>query len=490
VTLDAPRGAPARYPLLLDLAGRDVLVVGGGPVAARRAAGLLAAGARVTVVAPAICEDLRHLAEADAVRWLAREGGPGDVAAGPGHVGREEARRSEPEVSPSWGPRWWLVHTATGDVRTDEAVAAAAEAAGVWCVRADRAQASPAHVPAVASGPDGVLVAVSGGGDPGRARAVRDAVSLLMACGALPLARTRAAVGRPGRVVLVGGGPGDPGLLTVAGRQWLSRADVVVTDRLGPVQVLAELDPQVEVIDVGKAAGRHPVPQDEINRILVEQARLGRTVVRLKGGDPFVLGRGGEEALHCRAHGVPVEVVPGVTSAVSVPAAAGIPVTHRGITTSVVVATGHAGAASAVEAASAAPQATLVLLMGLSALARTAGELVAAGRDPSTPVAVVSNGWTADERTVTGTLADIAGRVAAAGLRSPAVTVVGEVVGLREVLGDLAGPRARATSGASGELDEAGAGGSPLPRDGAARPGEPAIGVSCGVARAALRPTG
>ena len=238
--------------------------------------------------------------------------------------------------------------------------------------------------------------------------------------------------------MLVGGGPGDPGLLTVAGRQWLARADVVITDRLGPTGVLAELDPDVEIVDVGKTAGHHPIPQHEINDLLVEHALLGRTVVRLKGGDPFVLGRGGEEALHCVAHGVPVQVVPGVTSAISVPAAAGIPVTHRGVTTSLVVASAHAGAQNALDAArSAPPDATLVLLMGLSGLATTARELVDAGRPATTPVAVISDGWSPRQRTVTGTLATIATLVEEAALPGPVVIVVGEVVRLRTQLRQL-----------------------------------------------------
>ena len=423
----ATAGPPgARYPLLLDLTGRAVLVVGGGPVAARRAAGLLEADAEVHVIAPDLCEDLADLLEAGRVTWSRREAQASDVD-------RTEGR-------------WWLVHTATGDRHTDAAIAERAEAAGIWCVRADRAEASAAHTPAVAHGPDGVQVAVSGGGDPGRARDVRDAIADLLVTGRLPLRRTRARrPGASGRVVLVGGGPGDRGLLTVTGRQWLARADVVVTDRLGPTDVLAELGADVEVVDVGKTAGNHPIPQDAINRILVERAQAGLTVVRLKGGDPFVLGRGGEEALHCLAHGVPVEVVPGVTSAISVPAAAGIPVTHRGITTSVVIASAHAGGGQALDAArSAPPDATLVLLMGLSALPGTAADLVAAGRDRTTPVAVISDGWTARQRTVTGTLGSIAQEVAAAYLPGPAVIVVGDVVGLRAELGDLSGvPTAR-----------------------------------------------
>lgn len=428
--------APHRYPLLLDLTDRPVLVVGGGPVAARRLAGLLVAGADVTVVAPHACEDVADLAGAGAITWLPREARSADLAGGPSSPGR-----------------WWLVVTATGDLDTDAAVAAEAERLGIWCVRSDRADASSAHVPAVAHGPDGVQVAVSGGGDPGRARAIRDAISDLLDTGRLPLRPTRGGraprstpAGAPpsggGRVVLVGGGPGDPRLLTVAGRQWLARADVVVTDRLGPVDVLAELSPDVEVIDVGKSAGNHPIPQDEINRILVDRARAGRTVVRLKGGDPFLLGRGGEEAGHCLAHGVEVEVVPGVTSAVAVPAAAGIPVTHRGITSALVIASGHAGAANALAAARSAPaDATLVLLMGLSALARTAAELIAAGRDARTPVAVISNGWTPRQRTVTATLATIAEAVRTAALPGPAVTVVGEVVGLRDELAGCSAPQ-------------------------------------------------
>jgi uroporphyrin-III C-methyltransferase/precorrin-2 dehydrogenase/sirohydrochlorin ferrochelatase len=229
-------------------------------------------------------------------------------------------------------------------------------------------------------------------------------------------------------------------LITVAGRQWLARADVVVADRLGPSSLLSELPADVEVIDVGKTAGNHPIPQDQINRILVEHAWAGRTVVRLKGGDPFVLGRGGEEALYCLAHGVPVEVVPGVTSAVSVPAAAGIPVTHRGITTSLVIASAHAGAGQALDAARTAQHdATLVLLMGLSGLSATAEGLIASGRDPGTPVAVISRGWTPHQRTVTGTLDRIAADVAAARLPGPAVIVVGDVVALRAELGDLSG---------------------------------------------------
>jgi uroporphyrin-III C-methyltransferase/precorrin-2 dehydrogenase/sirohydrochlorin ferrochelatase len=271
---------------------------------------------------------------------------------------------------------------------------------------------------------------------------VRDAVAAALDSGSLPVRRTRrAASGGPvGRVALVGGGPGAEDLITVRGRALLAAADVVVADRLGPTGLLERLGKDVEVVHVGKTPGHHPVPQERINELLVHHARLGRHVVRLKGGDPFVLGRGGEEALHCAAHDVPVEVVPGVTSAVSVPAAAGIPVTHRGVTASFVVASAHEGAGPAVQALRDAPaDATLVLLMGVSRLAETAEALVAAGRRADTPVAIVESGWTERQRTTVTTLERAAADADAAGVRAPAVVVVGDVVALRASLGDLAG---------------------------------------------------
>jgi uroporphyrin-III C-methyltransferase/precorrin-2 dehydrogenase/sirohydrochlorin ferrochelatase len=237
-------------------------------------------------------------------------------------------------------------------------------------------------------------------------------------------------------VHLVGGGPGHDDLLTVRGRRLLAQADVVVVDRLAPHGVLATLAADVEVVDCGKAPGHHQLTQDQINDVLVDRARRGLTVVRLKGGDPFVLGRGGEEALACHAAGVPVEVVPGVTSVVSVPAAAGIPVTHRGITTSFALVSAHDGVEPVrVAARDHAPETTLVLLMGIRLLRESAAALVAAGRPGSTPVAVVERGWTARQRTTVGTLADIADLAEARAVASPAVVVVGEVVRLREVIG-------------------------------------------------------
>jgi uroporphyrin-III C-methyltransferase/precorrin-2 dehydrogenase/sirohydrochlorin ferrochelatase len=294
---------------------------------------------------------------------------------------------------------------------------------------------------------EGLTVAVSAAADPRRAVAVRDAVLAALDSGTLPVRRVRstppadpttAPLG--GRVALVGGGPGADDLITVRGRALLAAADVVVTDRLGPRGLLRTLGSDVEVVDVGKTPGNHPVSQERINELLVHHARLGKRVVRLKGGDPFVLGRGGEEALHCLAHGVPVEVVPGVTSAVSVPAAAGIPLTHRGVAASFVVASAHEGAEHVLAAAAdAAPDATLVLLMGVTRLAETASALIAAGRPADTPVALVERGWTPEQRTTTTTLATAAADARSAGVRAPAVVVVGEVVSLRKQLGDLSG---------------------------------------------------
>ena len=410
--------APA-YPVVLDLAGRRVLVVGGGPVAARRAQGLVDAGAAVELVAPWVCEEVAALVADRSIEWHARDYEDGDVDGA------------------------WFVHTATGDRSTDDAVALAAQDARAWCVRADDASASAAWTPAVARSAGGVLVAVSGGGDPGRARAIRDAVAVGLHTGELPLRATRRHPhDGPGTVHLVGGGPGHDDLITVRGRRLLAAADVVVVDRLAPRGLLEQLGDDVEVIDCGKTPGHHQLTQDQINAVIVERALRGQDVVRLKGGDPFVLGRGGEEALACHAAGVPVDVVPGVTSAVSVPAAAGIPVTHRGITSSFALVSAHDGV-EPIERAAAEHHAstTLVLLMGVRLLRASAGALVASGRAPSTPVAIIEGGWTAGQRTTVGTLADIADLAEARDVESPAVVVVGDVVAMRAHLGAFAPER-------------------------------------------------
>jgi uroporphyrinogen III methyltransferase/synthase len=249
---------------------------------------------------------------------------------------------------------------------------------------------------------------------------------------------------RPGRVALVGAGPGDPGLLTVRGRRLLRRAEVVVYDRLVDPRLLDLAPPGALRVFAGKRRGAHALEQEAINDLLVLHARRGRRVVRLKGGDPFVFGRGGEEALALAAAGIPFEIVPGVTSAVAVPAAAGIPVTHRGVSSSFAVVTGHEACGERVDWARLATAVdTVVVLMGLAGLEATARRLVEHGRPPATPVALVRAGTTGEQRTVTGTLADIAERARAAGLEPPVVAVVGEVVRLGERLGPAqAGRRA------------------------------------------------
>jgi len=239
-------------------------------------------------------------------------------------------------------------------------------------------------------------------------------------------------------VALVGAGPGDAALITVGGVARIAAADVVVYDRLANPALLRHARTDAELVYVGKTPARHTMSQDEINALLVERARAGKRVVRLKGGDPFVFGRGGEEAQALRAAGIPFEVVPGVTSAVAVPAYAGIPVTHRGIATSFAVVTGHEDASKAdldVDWARVADAAdTLVLLMGVGRIAEIAGSLVTHGRPAETPVAVIEWGTLPRQRVVIGTLATIAADVANAGIAAPAVTVVGEVVRLRDDL--------------------------------------------------------
>jgi len=436
------------YPLGLRIAGRPVVVVGGGPVAARRARSLVGAGAHVRVVAPELCEDLAALVALPGPGSAARlpDGArPLDGSGAPGPVVGWDARAFRPgDLEGAW-----LVHTATGSPEVDAQVAAEAEALRIFCVNAGDAEAGTAWVPAVArvtvGGPAAgasaaadapstdstdstdsteITVAVNAGRDPRRAQRIRDAIDALLATGELPLRQVRPSAGGVGTVALVGGGPGDTGLITARGRRLLAQADVVVTDRLGPRALLDELGDDVVIVDVGKTPGFHPVPQDEINALLVEHALAGRRVVRLKGGDPYVFGRGGEELIACEEHGIPVEVVPGVTSAVSVPAAVGIPVTHRGWSRGFTVLTGHED----IGKVPAAADHTVILLMGVSRLRDSAAALVASGRSPRTPVAVVEDGYGPRQRSTVGTLETIADVAAAAGVRAPAVTVVGDVV--------------------------------------------------------------
>jgi uroporphyrin-III C-methyltransferase/precorrin-2 dehydrogenase/sirohydrochlorin ferrochelatase len=399
-----PRDGFPPYPAGLRLAGRKVLVVGGGHVAQRRVPGLLAAGADVVLVSPAATPAVEGLVAGGEVTWHRRGFHESDLDAA------------------------WYVLAATDDPAVNEAVTVAAEARRIFCVRSDDATQATAWTPAVGRHA-GVTVAVLANREPRRSAAVRDAIVAGLRDGAIvaPQDQDRA----PG-VVLVGGGPGAPELVTVAARRALSEADVVVADRLAPRALLDELSPDVELVDVAKLPRGRSAAQEEINRVIVARALEGKRVVRFKGGDSFVYGRGFEEAIACEAAGVPWTVIPGVTSAVSVPAVAGIPVTHRGVAHDFTVVSGHLPPdhdGSLVDwDAVARLRGTVVLLMAVQNLAAIAERLVKSGRDPGTPVAVISEGTMPGERTVLSTLDEVAADVEREQLRPPAIVVVGDVV--------------------------------------------------------------
>jgi uroporphyrin-III C-methyltransferase len=403
-------GSGVVYPVGLRLLDRRVVVVGGGQVAHRRVAGLLAASARVTVVSPEVTPALEALVEPGSLTWVRRPYEPGDLDGA------------------------WYAVAATDDPAVNAAVAGEADRARIFCARADDRAASSVWTPAVGRHGE-LVVGVHGGGDPQRAIGVRDAVVAGLTDGSIAdrAARTPA-VARAGSVVLVGGGPGDPGLITVRGRQAVAQADVVIADHLAPLTLLESLPTSVEVIDASKLPRGRSMAQEQINALLVEHALAGKRVVRLKGGDPFVFGRGMEELEACVAAGVPVEVVPGVTSAISVPALAGIPVTHRGLTHEFVVVSGHLPPGhpqSLVDwPAIARLRGTVVVLMGVDTAPAIAAALLEHGRPADTPVAVVADGSTPTQRAVRTTLADLARVVVDEGIRPPAVWVVGAVVGL------------------------------------------------------------
>lgn len=394
------------YPLGLKLDGRRVLVVGGGAVATRRVPALLDAGADVVLVSPSLTPALHSHVDAGRLRWEARRFRPSDVDG------------------------CWLVQTAIDDAAAAAQVSAAAEERRVFCVRADDRDAATAWTPAVTRYGQ-VTAAVLGGGEPRLAMALRDAIADGLASGAL-LPGVAAAAHLRGRVALVGGGPGDPELITVKGRRLLALADVVVADRLVPGLLLDELRPEVELIDAAKIPYGPARAQEETNRIIVERALAGAFVVRLKGGDPYVFGRGGEELIACAAAGVPVDVVPGVTSSIAAPALAGIPVTHRGVAHEFTVVSGHVGPddpASLVDwPALARMRGTLVILMGLKNLPAIAAALLEHGRAPSTPAAIVQEASTGGQQVLRSTLGAVT--EASQTFRPPAVVVVGDVVGV------------------------------------------------------------
>ncbi|MEU1586119.1 uroporphyrinogen-III C-methyltransferase [Micromonospora sp. NPDC005710] len=403
------------YPLGLRLDGRRVVVVGGGAVATRRVPALLDAGADVLLVAPELTPALRARVDAGRLHWVPRTFVPEDLDGA------------------------WLVQVAIDDPVAAASVSAVAAERRIFCVRADDRTAATAWTPAVTRhGP--VTVAVLGGGDPRRAMTVRDAIRDLLAVrlasdstAGRPDASTGATGGSlGGRVALVGAGPGDPELITVKGWRLLTEADVVVADRLVPGLLLDELRPDVELVDASKIPYGPSRAQEEINQILVDRALAGAFVVRLKGGDPYVFGRGGEELLACAAAGVPVTVVPGVTSSVAAPAAAGIPVTHRGVAHEFTVVSGHlapdAPASLVRWDALAGLHGTLVVLMGLKNLAAITATLIAHGRSPETPAAVVQEATTSAQRVLRSTLGAVAADALATDIRPPAIVVVGDVV--------------------------------------------------------------
>jgi uroporphyrin-III C-methyltransferase / precorrin-2 dehydrogenase / sirohydrochlorin ferrochelatase len=400
------------YLLGLRLEGRRVLVVGGGGVASRRVPALLDAGADVLLVSPKVAASLEDLAAAGRIRWAARGYRPGDGAGA------------------------WLICACTDDPDVNAAVAAAAEAQQTWYVRADDATESAAWTPASGRAGDVRIGVLSG--DPRRSAAIRDTVVADLQSGRVSARHSRR---RPAGVAIIGGGPGDPGLITVRGRQLLAEADVVLTDHLAPRSLLDELRDDVEIIDAGKIPYGRAMAQEHINAALVSHARAGRFVARLKGGDPFVFGRGAEEVLACLRAGVPVTVVPGVTSAVGVPASAWVPVTHRGVAQDFHVVSVHVAPGDERSTVNwellGGSSGTLVLLMAVERLGAVVDELLRYGRSPDTPVSVIADGTLPTQRTINSTLEHMESRVAQEGVRPPAIVVVGDVVNVAAEITEL-----------------------------------------------------
>ncbi|MBN9738603.1 MULTISPECIES: uroporphyrinogen-III C-methyltransferase [unclassified Pseudonocardia] len=400
-----------QYLVGLDLSGRRVVVVGGGQVAQRRTARLIAAGAVVEVVSPEVTPAVEGMVSAGEITWSARGYADGDLDGA------------------------WYAIAATDDASVNTAVTAEAERRRVFCVRADDGSRGTAVTPATGLH-DGLTVGVLARGAHRRSAAVRTALVEALQSGVVDEDAELPQAG----VALVGGGPGDPELITVRGRRLLSRAQVVVADRLGPRDLMDELPPDVEVIDASKIPYGRAMAQEKINELLVENARAGRFVVRLKGGDPFVYGRGFEEVQACAAAGVPVTVVPGITSAFAAPAVAGTPVTHRGVAHEIVVVSGHVAPDDPRSltdwTALGRMTGTIVLMMAVERLGRFADALITHGRAADTPVLIVQDGTTRIQRTVRATL-ETAEKVAAeAEVSPPAIIVIGPVAGLEAPVAD------------------------------------------------------
>jgi uroporphyrin-III C-methyltransferase/precorrin-2 dehydrogenase/sirohydrochlorin ferrochelatase len=391
------------YLVGLRLTGKKVVVVGGGTVAQRRLPLLIANGADVHVITRSATPAVEGMT---GITLTLREFRAGDL---------EDA---------------WYAIAATDDPDVNAAVVAEAERLHIFCVRADVAREGTAVTPASFEY-EGLSVGVLAGGEHRRSAAIRSAIHEALQQGVIALKGTAAPGVVHGGVALVGGGPGDPELITVRGRRLLAHADVVVADRLAPQELLAELPPQVEVIDAAKIPYGRAMAQDAINEVLIDRAKAGKFVVRLKGGDPFVFARGYEEVLACADAGIPVTVVPGVTSAIAVPALAGVPVTHRAVTHEFVVVSGHVAPGHPESLvnwnALASMSGTIVLLMAVERIELFTKALMDGGRPADTPVLVVQHGTTTAQRTLRATLADAPDRIREDGIRPPAIIVIGSV---------------------------------------------------------------
>jgi uroporphyrin-III C-methyltransferase / precorrin-2 dehydrogenase / sirohydrochlorin ferrochelatase len=391
------------YLVGLRLNGKKVVVVGGGTVAQRRLPLLVANGADVHVITRSATPAVDAMS---GITLTLREFRDGDLEGA------------------------WYAIAATDDPAVNAAVVAEAESRRIFCVRADVAVEGTAVTPASFEY-EGLSVGVLAGGEHRRSAAIRSAIHEAMQQGVIAPDTPSTPGVVHGGVALVGGGPGDPELITVRGRRLLAYADVVVADRLAPQELLAELPPHVEVIDASKIPYGRAMAQDAINDVLIDRAKAGKFVVRLKGGDPFVFARGYEEVIACADAGIPVTVVPGVTSAIAVPALAGIPVTHRHVTHEFVVVSGHVAPGHPESLvnwdALAALSGTLVLLMAVERIELFAKALLKGGRPADTPVMVVQHGTTASQRTLRATLVDAPERIREEGIRPPAIIVIGPV---------------------------------------------------------------
>ncbi|BBY54376.1 uroporphyrinogen-III C-methyltransferase [Mycobacterium koreense] len=390
------------YLVGLRLAGRKVVVVGGGSVAQRRLGLLVDSGADVHVVTRSATPAVEAM---PGITLVLRDYRDGDLDGA------------------------WYVLAATSDPEVNAAVVAEADRRRIFCVRADVAVEGSAVTPATLDHA-GLTVGVLAGGEHRRSAAIRTAIGEALQTGAVSAPSADAA---PGGVALVGAGPGDPELITVRGRRLLAQADVVIADRLAPPQLLGDLPPHVEVIDAAKIPYGRAMAQEAINALLIEHARAGKFVVRLKGGDPFVFARGYEEVQACTEAGIPVTVVPGVTSAIAVPALAGVPVTHRGLNHEFVVVSGHVAPGHPESLvnwdALAAMGGTIVLLMAVERIEQFCDVLLKGGRPAQTPVLVVQHGTTAAQYLLRASLADAPEKIRAEGIRPPAIVVIGPVAG-------------------------------------------------------------